>query len=158
MPNIYLYSGEADPDNIRLSDPTVLRGGGSVAVVVNETMPAPSQSSSIVIGISVSIAESLPIPSQSSVVVFTPATAKKPLGAGGPRGAWSYYPPVYPVKTKVYESLPIPMQSAILSVSSSVSVVQICPAPQQSATVKVKRGIKARDEEDRIIMLLLGVA
>lgn len=161
-------AGTPDPSNGTILDDIAyavwtnavrtLDGGGSVAVVVNETMPAPSQSANAVIGIAVSIAESLPSPSQSVLADFIPAAAKKPLGAGGPRGAWSYYPPVYPVKTKVLESLPIPVQSAIFSVSSRISVVQMCPAPRQIATVKARRGIKALDEEDRIIMLLLGVA
>ena len=44
MPDIFLYAGEPNPSDIRLSDPTVLRGGG--AVIVEGTFSSSGNASS----------------------------------------------------------------------------------------------------------------
>lgn len=38
MPDIFLYAGEPNPNDIRLSDPTVVRGGGAGPTIVEATL------------------------------------------------------------------------------------------------------------------------
>lgn len=195
MPVIYLYSGEAIPSNIKLSDPTVQRGGvASFTITVAETLQAPSQAVTAQTVMPVTVAETVPAPEQSGTLLFIgkfeivvhqdappPSQAGiidtgtvKPKGAGGPRGAWEYRPPIYTIRTKGSQSVPAPSQSAFARFDQfkeiepePVRVVvkkpvfqcvggQLILAPEQSGRMKSHRSVRDMRKEEHDILTLLA--
>lgn len=170
--------------------------GTSMPVSIAESLPAPSQSSTLQTAINCNIveslpaptqtitaeaieiftavvAESLPAPSQAIVADFTPGANPKPMGAGGPRGAWEYYPPIYAIRTKGSQVAPAPGQRGTIAANAKVEPVkplrkmaqkpalivrgmQSALTPSQVARVKSHRAVKDRDREDRDILALLA--
>jgi hypothetical protein len=161
--------------------------------VVAETVPVPSQSSTIQTVMPVTVAQTVPAPDQSITAEATgevfqitvdesvPAPSQagiidtgtvKPKGAGGPRGAWEYRPPIYTIRTKGSQSVPAPSQSAFarfepFKEAPPVRVVvkkpvvrcvggQLILAPEQSGRVKSHRSIKAMHKEEQDILTLLA--
>ena len=215
MPVIYLYTSEAIPANIKLSDPTVQRGGVvSFQITIAQTMPAPSQSATVNTGMPVIVAQTVPVPVQSSTTqtvmpvmvaqtvppptqtitaeatgaVFqitvnqatpTPSQASIVEAQGGAKpksqsqGGFDYYPPIYTIKTKGKQSGPAPRQGAYAKAFEPIVYVepvppkkqavvygiQTMPTPGECAIMKSHRSKKIqRDEEEKILMLLMGVA
>ena len=170
--------------------------GTVMPVSIAETLLAPSQSASVQTNINcvivesllapsqtitaeakviypVTVAETLLVPSQAIVADFAPGVNPKPLGAGGPRGAWEYYPPIYAIRTKGSQVAPAPGQRGTIAANAKIEPVkplrkmatkpafmvrgmQAALAPSQVARVKSHRALKDRDREDRDILALLA--
>ena len=170
--------------------------GTSIPVSIAETLLAPSQSASVQTSINcvivesllapsqsitaeaieiftATVAETLLAPSQAIVAEFTEGAVNKPLGAGGPRGAWEYYPPIYAIRTRGIQTAPAPGQRGTVTASARkepakplrkmerkpsfmVMAMQTSLTPSQAARVKSHRAIKDRDREDREILALLA--
>lgn len=148
----------------------------SIDCIIVESLPVPSQTitAEAIEIFTVAVAESLPAPSQAVSAEFTPAASTKPLGAGGPRGAWEYYPPIYAIRTKGHEGAPAPVQSARIEATARrieparpprkaprrpsymAMVVQSALTPGQSARLKSHRAIRDRDKEEADILMLLS--
>lgn len=136
---------------------------------VAQIVPAPVQTitAQFGAGFEINVNQTMPTPAQSATA------AKKPLGAGGPRGAWEYRPPIFAIKTKGSEKAPPPTQAARVNAEPPRIIKQPEPEkprfvytaaqrslmPVQGITVKSHRSKKIqRDEEEKILMLLMGVA
>ena len=147
----------------------------SIDCVIVESLLAPSQSitAEAVEIFTATVAETLLAPSQAIVAEFTAGAVKKPLGAGGPRGAWEYYPPIYAIRTRGSQTAPAPGQRGTVTASArkepakplrkmaqkpafKVYGMQSALTPSQAARVKSHRAIKDRDREDRDILALLA--
>lgn len=164
-------------------------------VTVAEAAPVPSQSSTLQTIMPVTVGQSMPTPIQAITAeatgeifqitvnqaapapsqsgVLDTGAVKKPLGAGGPRGAWEYRPPIYAVRTRGNQTAPAPSQGIRAEyiatrivqapepepVTFVYSVSQRGLVPAQSIVVKSHRSVKAqRDEEEQLLLLLMGVA
>ena len=113
------------------------------------------------------VAQVMAVPSQMVTAVTT--ATKKQLGGGG----FSYYPPVYAIRTNGNQSAPIPGErgniawARIIAEPEPVIMIDMKPAsralgwqvalvPAQSAVLKSHRAVKNRDREDREILTLLA--
>jgi hypothetical protein len=160
-----------------------LTGGGIPAseITVNESIPVPTQGVVVQTVVPVLIAETLLAPSQTVTADAIPGAVKKPLGAGGPRGAWEYIPPVFAIRTKGRQEAPPPRQASRVRTRQVASGTQIGLLPSQRAKVRYikkvshcyvsERGLTpmqacdiwphrlkhVREEEERkVILMLLG--
>ena len=137
-------------------------------VIVAQAMPTPEQSGTAqaVTNFEITVNQAIPAPSQSSTI-----ESKVPKHRDN--GLWCYYPPIYAIRTKGKQSVPAPNQGGFIQAEkpivyvkpippkkqSFVSGIQSMPAPGQCVIMKSHRAIKKRDdEEEKILMLLMGVA
>ncbi len=134
-------------------------------VTVNELLLAPSQTivaESFAPAFEITVNESMPAPSQ--VVTCETQGGVVPVPTGG---GIAFYPPVFPYKTRVTESAPAPTQKARVkctkveipvrhAVEYTTIVIQSVIAPVQGGSVKAKRSVKAKDDEERFLMMLLS--
>jgi hypothetical protein len=157
-------------------------GVATFEITVAQTMPVPSQDSTLQTAMPVIVAQTMPTPSQAIVAATGPATATRPLGAGGPRGAWDYRPPVFAIRTKGRQEAPAPGQRSRLRTRQSVITAQSAPLPRQSVRVRYIKKVAfcagscytlpptqggqvwphrlkhIREEEERkVILMLLGM-
>jgi hypothetical protein len=216
MPVIYLYTGEAIPANIKLSDPTVQRGGvASFQITIAQTMLVSVQSATLQTVIPVSVAQTMPTPIQAGAATFigkfeinaaqimptpsqtitaqtgasfeitvnqsipTPSQNSVMEAQGGVKpksqsqGGFEYYPPIYTIRTKGKQGAPAPRQGAyakafdpivyeaLITTKKQAVVygIQTMPKPGECVIMKSHRAKKIqRDEEEKILMLLMGVA
>jgi hypothetical protein len=155
-----------------------ITGAVSVNALVVQTMPTPEQAATGASGVGFIVAQTMPIPSQDITAETIGGVVARP-GAGGP-GAFSYYPPVYAVRTRGYQSAPAPRQGSAATVASPrVLVIQMGPRPSQRAKagqgvkataiqatlipyqigdILIMRAPKARYDEEQAIMMLMGIA
>lgn len=137
--NVALSSGSVAPSITVAQTMPPPSQGATVQTIINciivETLLAPSQSITAEAKViyPVTVAETLLAPSQAIVADFTPGVNPKPLGAGGPRGAWSYYPPVYAIRTKGRQEAPAPRQKARIRQRQNISGMQSALVPRQGA-------------------------
>jgi hypothetical protein len=140
-------------------------------VTVEQTMPTPSQTitaETSAATFEITVNQTMPAPSQSSTLEAQGGAVKSKDG-----GAWEYYPPIYAIRTKGKQSVPAPNQGGFVKAEKPIvyadpipqknqSVVygmQSMPLPGQCVIMKSHRTIKKRDdEEEKILMLLMGVA
>jgi hypothetical protein len=157
-------------------------GVATFEITVAQTMPVPSQGSTLQTVMPVVVNQTMPTPSQAIVAATGPATVARPLGAGGPRGAWDYRPPVFAIRTKGRQEAPAPGQRSRLRTRQSSLTVQSAPLPRQSAKVRYIKKVAfcagscytlppaqggqvwphrlkhIREEEERkVILMLLGM-
>jgi len=150
-------------------------------ITVNQTMPTPAQAATAQTTMPVAVAQTMPTPSQTVTAETAPGTAKKPLGAGGPRGAWEYRPPVFAIRTKGRQEAPPPRQKSRARTRQATSGDQAAPLPEQRIRVQYNKKVAycygvqrslapvqsgniwphrlkhVREEEERkIILMLLG--
>ena len=117
-------------------------------------------------GFQITIAESMPPPSQS-VSVQAPATQQGP-------GAWSYFPPNFPSKARIRENTLVPRQgiraeSRIPHIviqsnthytvrTGTLHVARIAEsslAPIQEGVARARRSPRLREDEDKLLLMLL---
>lgn len=152
---------------------------GTLAIVVPvnglQTAPEPTQAGTLVIinDSEFSVNQNVPKPSQI-VRIDSGQTLVKFGNAGA-----SYYPPIYKIRTKGAASVPAPKQLARVNFGYRSRAIEIGLAPSQIATanlgtsatgkaygpmpaqggaVVIHRPVKVRDDEENVIMMLLGVA
>jgi hypothetical protein len=171
---------------------TASGGVATFQINVSETLDAPSQAATAQTVMPVTVAETVPAPEQAGTLLFigkfevlvhqdVPAPSQagiidtgtvKPKGAGGPRGAWDYRPPIYTIRTKGSQSVPAPSQSAfarfepfkkvkpvrVVVKKPSVRCVggQLILAPAQVGQAKSHRSVKAMQKEEQDILALLA--
>jgi hypothetical protein len=135
-------------------------------VVVSELTLTPEQSAIAGTSINVLVDETLLTPAQSILAESSGGTKKKD------GGAWSYYPPIYTIRTKGSQEAPAPgerIRAKFNRVAKPEPVVviqakpafiakvrQATPAPYQTARVKSHREVKARNREESDILALLA--
>lgn len=141
-------------------------------VQIAQAAPAPTQSITAEAGgatFEILISQVVPAPSQSASAT---APSSKPLGAGGPRGAWEYRPPIYAIRTNGRQSAPAPSQRTRaeyvparvveipkhepVQATYSIGGVQYTLAPSQSIRVKSHRDLRAQVREEHDILALLA--
>jgi len=162
-------------------------------VSVAESAPVPSQSSTAQTVMPVTVAQTMPTPSQAITAEATAEVFKITVAQAAPapsqsiaaeaqsgakpksqsQGGFSYYPPIYAIKTKGHESVPAPRQGVRVEAIPPVVIAEPIPetprfiysaaqrglVPAQSIVVKSHRSVKAqRDEEEQLLLLLMGVA
>ena len=117
-------------------------------------------------GFQITIAESMPPPSQS-------VSAQAPARQQGP-GAWSYFPPNFPSKARIRENTLAPRQGIraesriphIVIQSNTHYTVRTgtyhvsrlgesIPTPKQGARVKARRSPRLREDEDKLLLMLM---
>ena len=141
-------------------------------VSVAQTMPTPAQvitaeATGEVFQITVN--QATPTPSQASIVEAQGGAKPKSQSQGG----FDYYPPIYTIKTKGKQSGPAPRQGAYAKAfeptvyvepvppkkQTIIFGIQTMPPPGECTIMKSHRSKKIqRDEEEKILMLLMGVA
>jgi hypothetical protein len=150
-------------------------------ITVNQTMPTPAQAATAQTAMPVAVAQTMPTPSQTITAETAPGTAKKPLGAGGPRGAWEYRPPLFAIRTKGRQEAPPPGEKIKIRTRQVATGMQIAPVPEQRVRLKYIKKVAfcsgntfgltpsqsgnvwphrlkhVREEEERkVILMLLG--
>jgi hypothetical protein len=141
-------------------------------VSVAQTMPTPEQvitaeATGEVFQITVN--QTMPTPTQSATLEAQGGAKPKSQSQGG----FDYYPPIYTIKTKGKQGVPAPKQGAYAKSFEPIVYVepvppkkqavvygiQSMPPPGECAIMKSHRAKKIqRDEEEKILMLLMGVA
>ena len=140
-------------------------------VTVAQTMPTPSQTitaETSAATFEITVNQAIPAPSQSSTLEAQGGVVK-PKGGGG----FEYHPPIYAIRTKGKQSAPAPSQGGFIKANKPIVYaepippkkqaviygIQSMPLPGQCVIMKSHRTIKKRDdEEEKILMLLMGVA
>jgi len=150
-------------------------------VTVAETLEAPSQSSTVQTVMPVTVAETVPALEQAITAEASAVIVKKPLGAGGPRGAWEYIPPLFAIRTKGRQEAPPPGEKIKIRTRQVATGMQIAPVPGQRVRLKYIKKVAfcsgntfgltpsqsgnvwphrlkhVREEEERkVILMLLG--
>jgi hypothetical protein len=155
----------------------------AMPVTVEQIMPTPVQviTAEAKVIYQITVAQTMPTPGQIVTAETAPGTAKKPLGAGGPRGAWEYRPPVFAIRTKGRQEAPPPRQKSRARTRQATSGDQAAPLPVQGIRVQYNKKVAycygvqrslaplqsgniwphrlkhVREEEERkIILMLLG--
>ena len=141
-------------------------------VSVAQTMPTPEQvitaeTTGAVFEIDVN--QIMPTPSQAAIAEAQSGVKPKSQSQGG----FDYYPPIYTIRTKGKQGVPAPRQGAYakafepivyvepvpLKKQALVYGIQTMPPPGECVIMKSHRAKKIqRDEEEKILMLLMGVA
>jgi len=141
-------------------------------VTVAQTMPTPEQAitaEATGATFEISVNQSMPTPTQSATLEAQGGAKPKSLSQGG----FDYYPPIYTIRTKGKQAAPAPVQGIRVKAtpprvieapeskqpSFIYSAAQHGLVPAQSITMKSHRSKKIqREEEEQILMLLMGVA
>jgi hypothetical protein len=164
-----------------------VEGGTGFSFVVAESMPTPSQASALQTVMPVVVSELTLTPEQAVIVgtsinvivdetLLTPAQSILAETSGGTKkkdgGAWSYYPPIYTIRTKGSQEAPAPGErirakfnrapkpAPAVVIQANPAFVsqgrQDAPTPYQTARVKSHREVKARNREESDILALLA--
>jgi hypothetical protein len=141
-------------------------------VTVAQTMPTPEQAitaEATGATFEISVNQSMPAPTQSATLEAQGGVKPKSQSQGG----FDYYPPIYTIRTKGKQGAPAPVQGVRVNARPPLaieapepetpqfiySVAQRGLVPAQAVTMKSHRSKKIqRDEEEKILMLLMGVA
>jgi len=141
-------------------------------VTVAQTMPTPAQAitaEATGATFEISVNQSMPTPTQSATLEAQGGAKPKSLSQGG----FDYYPPIYTIRTKGRQGAPAPVQGIRVKATPPrvieapepetprfvYSAAQHGLVPAQSITVKSHRSKKIqRDEEEKLLLLLMGVA
>lgn len=137
-------------------------------VTVAQVAPAPAQAitAEAPATFEVNVVQEAPAPSQSATVEAQGGAKPKPGGNAG----YSYYPPIYAIRTNGHQESPAPGQSVQVQyvparivpepepvqATYSLGGVEYTLVPAQSAVLKSHRAVKNRDREDREILTLLA--
>jgi len=137
-------------------------------VIIAQTMPTPEQAgiATFIGKFEIAVSQEIPAPSQSGVL-GTGSTKKKR------KGGYDYYPPIYTIRMKGKQAAPPPSQGIrvnslppqVIEVPEPIQPTFVYSAkeqglvPAQSIALKSHRSKKIqREEEEQIIMLLMGVS
>ena len=138
-------------------------------VQVSQLAPAPTQAitAEAVVVFTIQVAQVAPAPAQSITAETQGGARPKPGGNAG----FSYYPPIYAIRTNGQQESPAPGQRAgatfklkvieatapiVEKATYSIGGVEYTLVPTQSAVLKSHRAVKNRDREDREILTLLA--
>lgn len=137
MTDVYLYPGEASPNDVKLSDPTVLRGGVTVTVDVAASIAAPVVAFNASHGVAVDLVASVPAPVVSLTAshgVAVALTASVPAPAVALSAALGN-------AVAITASVAAPTVAASVAHGVAVAIAAAVPAPV--AAVSVAHGVAA---------------
>jgi hypothetical protein len=141
-------------------------------ISVAQTMPTPVQAitaEATGATFEISVNQTMPTPTQSATLEAQGGVKPKSLSQGG----FDYYPPIYTIRTKGKQGAPAPVQGIRVKATPPriieapepetprfiYSAAQHGLVPAQAITVKSHRSKKIQqEEEEQILMLLMGVA
>ena len=138
-------------------------------VIVGQTVPAPTQTitAEAVVVFQTTIAQTAPAPGQA-IAAETQGGAKPKSGGNA---GFSYYPPIYAIRTKGSQEAPAPGQQAsstfklkvieatapiVEKAEYSIGGIEYTLTPSQSIVMKSHRAVKLRDREEQDILALLA--